>query len=46
MLEYLDIDLYKGVIAENYVASELILQKIIPFYWKSNNEAESLKVYI
>ena len=32
--------IYKGVIAENYVANQLISNDVSLFYWKSNEEAE------
>lgn len=35
-----NISLYKGVIVENYVANELVFNKIELFYWKSKLEAE------
>lgn len=35
-----NISLYKGVIVENYVANELVFNKIELFYWKSKSEAE------
>ena len=32
--------IYKGVLAENYVANQLVSNDISVFYWKSNAEAE------
>ena len=32
--------LFKGVLAENYVAQEFVFNDISLFYWKSNNDAE------
>lgn len=34
------LEIYKGVLAENYVANQLISNDISVFYWKSNEEAE------
>lgn len=35
-----EIKIYKGVIAENYVANQLIASNLPIFYWKSNDDAE------
>ena len=35
-----NISLYKGVIAENYVANELVCNKHDLYYWKNDNLAE------
>ncbi len=35
-----NISLYKGIIAENYVASQLIANGFDLYYWKNKNEAE------
>lgn len=35
-----DIGLYKGVVTENYVATELVKNNIHLYYWQSNNTAE------
>ena len=32
--------LYKGILAENYVAQEFIANNVTLYYWKSNNNAE------
>ena len=36
---------FKGAIAENYVMNELIIQKKMPYYWKSGNTAEIDFIY-
>ena len=35
-----NISLYKGIIAENYVANQLICNGFDLYYWKNNNKAE------
>ena len=35
-----ELEIYKGVIAENYVANQLISNEIPIFYWRSDAEAE------
>lgn len=35
-----NISLYKGIIAENYVANQLICNGYDLYYWKNNNDAE------
>ena len=35
-----NLSLYKGIIAENYVANQLVSNGFDLYYWKNNNKAE------